>query len=680
MPMQTINPIPIGPRKEALVKQWKDFRTHQVQPLQEYLDCAKQLIDSGAALLAYDVVKIGLRHYPVNVRLLQKMGFALSRGRVTVEAYEIARKLYHEMGLRDEESIGLLAHTLKDFWEQCRDPQRKAEYLRLSANYYAEAYNFECQHSGDSPERGYWTGINAATLAFIQGDSATAESLAGRVYDQCRKLESRSEEKTDNEYWVLATLGEACLILGCVVVPNNADKLEEAFCWYQKASKIAYQHRMFGSLGATLRQARLFLPLANLSNERRNELLDCFRLPRIVTFAGHMIDAPGRKPPRFPAELESTIREAIDNKLEEYGPIIGYSSAACGSDILFLEAAQARDYDTFIFLPYERCHFAKDSVEIAGGNWGERYETVLQKAREVITVSPHQRISWGSVTYDYCNIILNGLAAVHAQRLECEIKRLCVWNKECGDGPGGTSTIVERWRQSGKDVEIIDPRKLNPVSETPPTLDIHCSKLSDALLSPWPLSQGDATNDLLDRLIVKALLFADIRHYSRLTEEHMPAFIEHFYGLVSRLIHRSPTPPVATEDRGDGIYCVFDTAWQAAHFALNLNDCMKRLPWNDLIGRDLQLRIGLHCGPIHEFTNPITGRLSYTGTHVSRAARIEPVAPPGQVYASREFAALASVERPAHSDHDFTCAYVGLTEWHKDYGVEPTFQVRRRFR
>jgi tryptophan halogenase len=44
--------------------------------------------------------------------------------------------------------------------------------------------------------------------------------------------------------------------------------------------------------------------------------------------------------------------------------------------------------------------------------------------------------------------------------------------------------------------------------------------------------------------------------------------------------------------------------------------------------------IGLHAGPVYRYTDPVTRRPNYTGGHASRAARIEPITPPGQVYAS----------------------------------------------
>jgi class 3 adenylate cyclase len=87
---------------------------------------------------------------------------------------------------------------------------------------------------------------------------------------------------------------------------------------------------------------------------------------------------------------------------------------------------------------------------------------------------------------------------------------------------------------------------------------------------------------------------------------------------------------------------------------------------------DLSLRIALHAGPVYEFNDPITGSRSYTGSHVNRAARIEPITPRGQVYASEAFAALAAVRPTA----GFSCDYVGQTPMAKGYGTLPTYHVR----
>ena len=52
---------------------------------------------------------------------------------------------------------------------------------------------------------------------------------------------------------------------------------------------------------------------------------------------------------------------------------------------------------------------------------------------------------------------------------------------------------------------------------------------------------------------------------------------------------------------------------------------------------------------------------------------IEPVTPPGLVYASESFAALAAAEAAT----SFRCEYVGQTAQAKGYGTFPTYVVRR---
>ena len=90
--------------------------------------------------------------------------------------------------------------------------------------------------------------------------------------------------------------------------------------------------------------------------------------------------------------------------------------------------------------------------------------------------------------------------------------------------------------------------------------------------------------------------------------------------------------------------------------------------------KDLNLRIALHAGPVYSCIDPVIGQPTFTGTHVSRAARMEPITPPGQVYASQPFAALAAAQFVA----EFTCDYVGQTPLAKGYGTFPTYHVRRK--
>ena len=115
---------------------------------------------------------------------------------------------------------------------------------------------------------------------------------------------------------------------------------------------------------------------------------------------------------------------------------------------------------------------------------------------------------------------------------------------------------------------------------------------------------------------------------------------------------------IARNTWGDGLYFVFSDVDLAGKFALELAHLVASTRWEEKgLRRGLNLRIALHAGPVYEFDDPITGNRSYSGTHVSRAARIEPITPPGQVYASEAFAALAA----ARKADGFTCDYVGQT-------------------
>ena len=87
---------------------------------------------------------------------------------------------------------------------------------------------------------------------------------------------------------------------------------------------------------------------------------------------------------------------------------------------------------------------------------------------------------------------------------------------------------------------------------------------------------------------------------------------------------------------------------------------------------DLSLRISVHAGPAFYCKDPVLKKWQYTGSHVNRTARMEPITPPGEVYASQEFAALAAAQRVS----DFRCDYVGQIPLPKESGIVPLYLIR----
>ena len=156
-----------------------------------------------------------------------------------------------------------------------------------------------------------------------------------------------------------------------------------------------------------------------------------------------MIDHPGRREPRFPPQLESNVAQAIYEKVNELKPGCGLSSAACGADILFLEAMLDRSAEISIVLPYEKEQFLRESVDfIPDSNWQSRFDRLVSIATRVIVASP-QRLEVGGVSYEFGNRLLLGLATIRARQLDTRLIPLAVWDGMLGDGPGGTASMIE---------------------------------------------------------------------------------------------------------------------------------------------------------------------------------------------------------------------------------------------
>jgi hypothetical protein len=168
-----------------------------------------------------------------------------------------------------------------------------------------------------------------------------------------------------------------------------------------------------------------------------------------------MHDRPGRSEPRFPPEREAAVKEAIRARLEELGAGFGYAGAACGSDLLFLEAMAERGGETVVVLPYPAEQFLATSVEVEPtGGWRERFERACERASEVVVASSGPSPAAG-LGFDYGNLLTLGLAIIRSQVLETDLVPLALWDGR--DSREGTAAAVRRWRERGYDVQILPP-------------------------------------------------------------------------------------------------------------------------------------------------------------------------------------------------------------------------------
>ncbi|HEY1265381.1 MAG TPA: tetratricopeptide repeat-containing protein, partial [Terriglobales bacterium] len=163
-----------------------------------YAALGAAFLDCGEPLLAYDVLRQGLEAHPAEYRMRQLCALALLRSGAVESARAILLNLLKENSA-DEESLGMLARAEKNLALSETDPVRRKEYWRRAFELYRDAF----QRTG-----GYWTGINAATIALVLKDESRARDLANEVIRLCHDEIGRAPAG-NNLFWAYATLGEA---------------------------------------------------------------------------------------------------------------------------------------------------------------------------------------------------------------------------------------------------------------------------------------------------------------------------------------------------------------------------------------------------------------------------------------------------------------------------------------
>ena len=588
---------------------------------QTSIESAERHLRQGEPLAAYNVAQEALERAPGNARLRQLQALALARSGDVERANAILAALSRE-GAQDSETLGMLARTHKDLGLRS-EGEARARHLQSAFDIYRHAYLGAIERR-NADAAGY-TGINAAALAVLRGDLAASRSIASEVQALA----------ASDGYWREAILGEAALILG------DSGRAREH---YARAVSIAGPR--FGDVASTRRQARL-LESALATADPPSRALS---IPPVIAYSGHMIDRPDRGAARFPPEREAHVRRAIGDRIAAMRPAAFYGSAACGADLLFLEAAREVGAETHVVLPFPADAFRAESVDYAGKAWSERFDQALALADSVTIASDH-RAHGSNAPFEYANLLLTGMARLRAQVLDTDVLAIAVRQPRAAVVPGGTVSLVALWERAGMRVESIDP-----------------GTAAEAATPPAAAARPDAI-----RHEMRALLFADAVGYSKLTEDQIPVYISEFLGAIAAMACSSPNRFEHVETAGDGIYMVFADAGAAGRFALELSALATGTDWAARgLPAGFNLRVALHCGPVHCGIDPLTGLPIYTGPHTSRAARIEPITPPGQVYASSAYAAVV-----AATGEDLALTYVGRIPLAKGYGTLGLYHVRR---
>jgi hypothetical protein len=181
---------------------------------------------------------------------------------------------------------------------------------------------------------------------------------------------------------------------------------------------------------------------------------------RTILFTGHMVDAPDRATPRFPASRIDAAAHRIAAVLDEIGAgreDLALTQGAAGGDLLFAEACLARAVPLRLLLPLAEPDFVVASLlpVVDGAAWHARFRAVVARLDEPPREAPVALgpLAPGDDAFVRANLwLLDSALAFGADKLVC----ICLWDGGGGDGPGGTRHLVEAVRSAGGRVVRID--------------------------------------------------------------------------------------------------------------------------------------------------------------------------------------------------------------------------------
>ena len=568
-------------------------------------------LGSGDMFALFERTRDAIQTYPddPDARYLQTLAMArLGDPDAALRFYE--RNRVEE--IETEDAVALKGRLFKDLAARSTG-ERQVELFRQSSEAYRAAHRLS---------DGYFSGINAATTAFLAGDEDEARKLAATIG-------RRPDVANPQDYFAAASGAEAKLVGGDV---------EEATGLYAAARRRPDASP--GMVASTARQVKLIASRLSIPDDQCQRLLAAIRPSPIVHFCGHMF--------RTGWEVEDELARDINSILRETGTLIAYGPLACGADILVAEAILALGGELHVVLPFAEDDFLRTSVRVGGPDWEARYVAARDAAASVTFATQMNHVDDDEL-FAYCSKLVMGLAQLRAGIMHTEAFQLAVWDGRPANGVAGTAADCAEWARQGGKTRIISIPKDRPPLEAVAVAEMRGRP-------PWALH---------------SMLFADFAGFSRLDEDRLSQFLEVVMGRIATVLDRHADVVLTRNSWGDAVYVVITSPANAAEIALEIQEELNPQSLQ-AIGLPVEdgMRISLHHGPIFEHFDAVQRARSFYGTEVTVAARIEPRVPVGAIYTTQPFAAMIESDR-----NDYHFEYVGKMDLAKNYGVRILYRL-----
>ncbi len=309
----------------------------------------------------------------------------------------------------------------------------------------------------------YYSGINALTLTVLRqhlGGPTTPEGI-DELLGGVRWAALAAQAREPRSYWPRVTLAELSLLCR-----------ETAAVVRDFKAAMAAAERDWFALDSTRQTLTLLRDVAFRPAETAAALqiveAEITRVAaplkpnKVLLFSGHMVDAPGRTPPRLPSAWVPQAAADIESVLDELGVGAGdllLTQGAAGGDLLCAEGCLARGARVQLLLPQAEPKFIEDSVlrSDQGEAWRVRYLALRKRLKDAPRVLADELgpAPKGSNIYERCNLWLLHTALAYGQD---KVHFICLWDGQGGDGPGGTAHMYNEVKRRTGQVHWLKPR------------------------------------------------------------------------------------------------------------------------------------------------------------------------------------------------------------------------------
>lgn len=562
---------------------------------QQMQDAAQQAISISDMHLAIDIAKTAIDRFGPHPTSQYYQALAYANCGSRDEVFRLMDTLIETVTESDAvytDALSLLGRLEKDRYIRANPGNVKDTALANALEAYKNAYDIT---------GGSFPGINAATLFLLADAKQEARKIAVDIIT--------SNASDQDEFWQLATLAEAHVLL---------EEYDSARHYYGQVVSSA------GSNFGLLASIKKHLPLIDEKRRIPADIMEMLGGPAIGVFSGHMFDTADRETPRFPQSLREEVAGEIGEYIDEAAIKIGYSSAACGGDLIFCREMLKRGLEVNIVLPFAAEDFRRSSVALSGVDESQEYWDILKHANSVSIATDESHLN-NPCLFSHAANLIEGYALLRAQQCDGEVNVIAAIDPYTSGEEGGTAELTIEWLEQGLDVHIIDIGKLR-------------GEVNTTSILPTVNKRPDVRH--LDREIMTLVEVSSNTHddvVHRVLAEKVPNDVEFL--------------------QGEGINRAFHNVKDAADYAYHVRVLASMVNWQELdLPEDTALQIAIHTGPV--FPRSKSKNKDYFGTHVFYAKELTEVTPPGCIYLTEPAAALLLT----HGPEDYVSDYLGAMQ------------------